>query len=281
MKAGRYAEACENFRESHELYPGNAALLNLALCHEALGQWARAWTHLKACLKQLPEDDPRRALAEAHFKAVERRVAMLTVLLSTGVAPPVDLQIDGRRVAETEVGVPLPLDPGPHEIRWNSGTALPQRMLVTLAEGERAVRTLGADPGHAAPPPPATPAPPVLRPEISGTESIRPGLERRQGGSTQRALGYTLGAVGIAGLSAAGVMGIMILDRQATVREHCPTKQSCDSEGIEAGDQGRTLVSATVTALAVGTVTLGSGIYLLVTDDSSNRGASLELGGRF
>lgn len=267
MSAGRYAEACENFRQSYDLHSGNAALLNLALCEESLGQVAQAWTHFRACLDRLPEGDGRRAIAEEHFKAVDARVAKLTVMLWPKVARPAEVRVDGKRLGDAEIGVTLPLDPGSHEITLIPATGPEERTVVALQEGQSAVRMLGSDTRDVTASGQGVEASLVAtRPDADKSAKTSEPDEETDG--TQRTLGYAFGGAGLVGLAAAGVMGLMILDRQAIVRDECDNKL-CSSEGLAAGEEGRTLVAVAITTTAVSTAALGLGVYLLVTDRPS------------
>src|SRR5436190_14534460 len=54
MKRGEAAAACPKFEESYRLDPSIGTLLNLALCEEALGHSATAWTKLRQFLDSAP-----------------------------------------------------------------------------------------------------------------------------------------------------------------------------------------------------------------------------------
>ncbi len=100
MRAGRYEEACANFAESHRLDPASGALLNLAVCREAQGRTATAWTHYKAGLLL----SQREANLEGQRFARERLQALEPTLCRLTIEPPVTgrfeltITLDGARI---------------------------------------------------------------------------------------------------------------------------------------------------------------------------------------
>src|SRR3954465_13259291 len=81
----KFAEACPKFAESYRLDPGLGTLLNLATCHEAEGKPASAWAEFSDASAQARRegDSDRGQLAEEHMKALETKLAHISV----GLAP--------------------------------------------------------------------------------------------------------------------------------------------------------------------------------------------------
>lgn len=109
MAKGQTAEACSEFETSMRLEPLNGTLYNLALCHEAVGKIASAWSELK----ELAANDKNAARA----KDAARRAAALEKKLTRmriEVATPVDGLVIKRDDIEVTAlaGRDVPVDPG-------------------------------------------------------------------------------------------------------------------------------------------------------------------------
>lgn len=81
--------------------------------------------------------------------------------------------------------------------------------------------------------------------------------------------GFVLIGVGAASLVVTAITGAMVLDRKSTVDdpEHCDPEGTCDAEGLEAADDGKTLSAVSTATFVIGLAAIATGIALVVFDD--------------
>ncbi len=117
MRDGNFAEACARLSESQRLEPRGGTLLNLALCWEKAGRLGRATQAYTAAEKQAIADgrDERRKFAHEQLGALRARVPKAIIV--GPLSPKGAVRIDGELVPASELGEPLPLDPGQHAIQ--------------------------------------------------------------------------------------------------------------------------------------------------------------------
>jgi hypothetical protein len=115
----RFAEACPKFAESLRLDPGIGTMLFLADCYENSGQTASAWAEFKdASAAAALRNDPREEIARRRAGQLESRLAKLVLVApAVGSVPGIELRRDGVLVGAAEYGIPVPVNPGVHEIR--------------------------------------------------------------------------------------------------------------------------------------------------------------------
>jgi hypothetical protein len=117
--AGRTAEACAKLEESERLDPAPGTLLNLAVCHEALGKTATAWAEFCDARVAAQRDGrgDRVALADQRARTLEKKLSRLTIAVSPEAAlPGLVIRRDGVVFSRDGWGVALPVDPGEHVI---------------------------------------------------------------------------------------------------------------------------------------------------------------------
>src|SRR5262245_52618218 len=113
MLARRYDEACAKFAESQRLDPASGTLLNLAVCHEAQGRTATAWTEYKAAVAMSRSDGnaEREHIANARMQALEPSLCHVTLIPPQSPDPDLSITLDGAVVDRTNWGIPMPVDP--------------------------------------------------------------------------------------------------------------------------------------------------------------------------
>jgi hypothetical protein len=75
--------------------------------------------------------------------------------------------------------------------------------------------------------------------------------------------------LGVAGLAAGAVTGLMTMDRKNTVDADCPGGICRSSAGLDAASEGKTLSLVSTVAFAAGAVGVGLGVVLIVSGGSS------------
>jgi hypothetical protein len=248
MARGDYAAACKNFEDSHKLDPATGTIFNLANCEEGRGRLASAWQRFTEVVQALPDTDDRRAIARERADALKNRLPYLTLRFARGVPADASVWRDGVEIGAAGLGVPLPVDPGLHELVVRAAGRADKRFAVTLALAERKELVLVAGA------PLSAPGGPVGAPETAPSAKGPPFV------------GYLLAAVGVAGLTLGSVTGVLALDRKATMKEDgCdPEGHTCRTQtGIDAAASGEILANTSTVAFVVGGVSLAGGAYFL------------------
>ncbi len=237
MAAGNYDIACARLRDSDRLDPAVGTRFNLADCEERRGRVATAWSLFRGVLSELAAEDDRRPIAEQRARALEPRLPYLTLQRTSETPAGARLRVDGAELGEGSFDVPLPMDPGAHELVLVAD-GKEERRTFTLVEAQRADLPL-----HFAPPAEAPPD-----------------------GSSRRTAGYVLGGVGVAGALTGIVAGIVTLGKKSTANDHCDdARRVCDVTGRDANESGKTFGVVSGVGFGVGVVGLATGALLLLT----------------
>ena len=169
---GNYADACPKFAESARLDPHVGTLARLGECEEKLGHTVDArlhWGQARDLATRL--GDNRRDHAEAELARVDAIVAKLLFTLPEAAPPGFVLAIDATTLDAASLGVPIPVEPGPHSVRAEAPGKLPFVVSVTTkADGAvTAVAIALVDAPVPVGPSPTPEAPPELPPPAPTT----------------------------------------------------------------------------------------------------------------
>jgi hypothetical protein len=253
MAQGNYGAACPKFADSEKLDPGAGTLLNLANCYEKNGQTASAWATFKdAAAEAKKSGHPDwEATARKRASALEPTLSKLTIEVpQSSVVDGLELQRDGVPMARAEWGAAIPVDPGSHVIDANAPNAHKWSTTVSVgASGATATVTVPAleiEKVVAAPPPP--PVVVTEAPKKSG----------------QRVAGIALASVGLAGIAAGSVFGVLALTKnnQALEKSNCPTSTLCNANGISLTNDARTFATVSTVGFVAGGGLLALGAVL-------------------
>ncbi|UQA62110.1 tetratricopeptide repeat protein [Polyangium aurulentum] len=245
---GKFAEALAKFQAAQRLDPTAGKLLNIARCHDKLGQTASAWGALDEAeaMARKNGDEERRSYAEKWQKELEPKLSRMRIEIAPEAKNLVVL-IDGKALPSGAIGSALPVDPGEHEVRAEEGGKITWRTKVRIeaAPNTTTVRV----PAPAAGPKPLPPPPPP--PFWSG----------------QRVAGVAVGGVGIAGIVVGAVFGVQAAATLEQSNPHCKDldPDPCDAEGVRLRDRSNREAWASNISIGVGAVAVAGGLVLFLT----------------
>ena len=258
MTEGRVAEACTKFEESQKIDTGLGTQFHLADCWQHLGRTAGAYSlfrdvesHARA-LGQVGRERVARARAEG----LEPWLSKIVVAPhSAAMIPALEIRLDGMALGRERWDVPIPVDPGMHEVTVIAPNKEPWRTEIEMhSDGKTTTidvplfadvpdRSSVGQTKPARVPAETACIPPVDR--ATGVTSSMPTsaaetpiMEDR--GSTQRAIGWFLVGAGVVGLGAGVYFGAQWLDARAGADPHCVRGGACDQVGTTFRNQART-----------------------------------------
>lgn len=267
VTAGKHAEACPKFAESHRLDPGVGVLFHLGDCYEHVGKLASAWASFREALHAARAEGqaPREQLAKDKIAALEPRLPKLTIVFEG--SPPAGLEVkrDGVLLGAALLGTEVYVDPGSHLVEATAPGKQPFSRTIEIAEKgvERvAVPSLADAPG-AAP---------------SGTPTVPPPEEEGSGWSGQRTAGLVTAGVGVAALAVGSVFGAMTLSTWSDAEGRCEDGAeplSCEPGTEEiASDASSQGTISTVFFIAGGALVAGGAVLFFTAPDADADAAS-------
>jgi hypothetical protein len=160
--SGQVGDACPLFAKSNALAPGVGVELHLADCYERIGRTASAWQAFRDAegLASDRGDEKRATLARARARALEPRLARLTLVASGAPHPGWQVSVDGSLLPADRWNASLAVDPGDHTVVVSAPGQAARTLSAHLDLASSAV-TLQLDEGPAAPNVPSPSAVPV------------------------------------------------------------------------------------------------------------------------
>lgn len=242
-----YAEACKKLEESQKLDPAMGTKFRLGECYELVGRTASAW----AIFREVADDAKATGQAKREQAARERanklepKLAKLTVKLSG----PATVKRDDTPLGEGQLGVALPVDPGPHRVEASGKGKKPWETTVDVAPEKFVTVTV-----------------PVLEDEKVEPKPAPPPEPRE---TWQKPAGLVTAGLGVASLA---VSTVFILSARSSVKDsesHC-VGNACDPTGLDLRDRAVTKGNVSTVFFVVGVAALAGGAVLYLTAPSSD-----------
>jgi hypothetical protein len=242
----KFAEALPLLLESQRLGPGIGVTMYVADCYEGLGHSAKALSLFREAEEMArAKKDARESIARQRADEVATRVPMVLVQPAAPVDADLDVRIDDERIDPARWKDPIPLDPGPHTIRAESG---PHNWSLAVDLPAQAATTAVLIP-HFRPAPPPVNAPPRTMHAA--------GVVQFLGGALLVGAGLGFGLAAISKQSASEDNG------------HCSSDNRCDAEGLALRSDGLSAARVSTVLVTVGLLAIASGVTFYAIDARS------------
>lgn len=257
--SGELAAACELFAQSYALVARGGTLLNLGLCHEAIGRLLVARSELTAALEYARRDkrSDREAILTQHITAIEAKLAWLTVLPPPNIpADALRIRLDGSIVDPQGLGA-IAIEAGEHHLSASADGYQEQLTRVAASAGARLTvrfEPLASWGAQLAKPAAQEPAAPVAAAPVEPAQPVTTPAEAPRNIWSPIRTGALV--VGLLGIATSLTMGAIAFAAKATVSEHCRADRSCDTTGHAAAKRGAAAETAADVAAVVGGVGL-------------------------
>ena len=249
--ANNCAAALVKYKEVATVKMTAQVSFNIAECEERLGKLVQALGNYRLAVSQAGEDkNLHKLLREAggRVEAIEARIPKLTIARAKG-SEAAQIQLDGTEIGQSQLGVPMPVDPGAHVIIAKVEGKEYLHENVNLAEKETKTFTVKVDV-----PKPKLEKAPV---EQGPVEPPPPPPKSRVPGIVVTAVG---GAALVTGLAAIGVRQSAIGTLNGICQDNkCPDTQ----EARDAASKGKTFTGLSEVMVPVGVAAAVVGIVLI------------------
>jgi hypothetical protein len=273
FEQGRLKDAAREFELSSRLDPSPGTLLNLAACHEGLGDLALALSTFERAAteaKQTRDPKRRRLWIEAARQRIQDLRQRVPILELRRVEPGSSVTLDGssidaRRVhtSGTDAGSLVRVNPGRHVLRVGAPGKRTLTLAFSIEEGARSAIAL-----------------PLLEPSLAPPDiQVRPATAAGEaepstgaGPAPARASSVwplVLGGTGGALIVSGAVSGWLATSKHNELRSACPRDDCPASKALEeTRDSGRGLARAADVLLITGAVCAGVGATLFLLGSS-------------
>lgn len=255
---GEYAEACSLFTSSFRLDPAIGTLLNLGDCSHHQGLLQEAFDYYDAARSRMKDDDDRLPLLRERIRRLEQDGGRLALRLAAAAPSGTVVTLDGE-VFDAKRAALYRVAKGPHVILVTAVGYRGSRYTLEVAAGETKNLEIGAGEELE-----------VVLPGAPGSDA-----PTTSPGRVLRLAGIGTLAVGVAGLWAGSVAGVVALERKGVQSRNCDAQNACNAQGMEAAQSGSrwATVSTVVLSAGAGVTVLGAVFLILGLSRGAPKGA--------
>jgi hypothetical protein len=264
MDRREYEAACPLLERSHALDPSGGTLLNLGDCYEQRGSTASAYRAFEEAreLSIRTGRTDRAEVAELRKKQLFPILRHLTITLANPGPESLVVHLNGKPLARSSWNVPVPVDPGEHEVRVSAHGYADHTATVS------------------APLPGATASVPI--PALkSRTQSPSPDAPSRKGEGGldgQQVAAIAFGVVGVAGMATGTAFGLRSQAKHEESDRYCTGNTCADRRGVELMNDARRAGNVSTVSFIAGGVGLGAAAVLWFARPFSGEAVRAEVG---
>ena len=284
MKAGRFGQGCQKFKESFQLDPTAGTMLNIGDCEEKQHHLSASFNAFARGLKMLPTSDARSARTAERLGQLSAKLAWLKVDLP----PEVEVLIDDSLVDAYDGK--FAIDPGDHAVRLRRNNASDVLVAVTARVGETKKLDSSVLKPVDAPVQSGIPRAWTTRDpkEVVGTTQTtswtldtRAAEKAEKADSGRRTASYVAFGVAGAGIAVGTVSGIIALNAASAVKSDCTpiegtSQLRCGERGADAAKRGKTTSAISTVGFGTAIAAGATGLVLFLTSSPSAPAASAE-----
>ena len=250
-QAGNYTQALEQFRDVGQVRMTPQVRFHIATCEEKLGRLVTALGGYELALadaETVGEDFKNEV--DAAVTRLRASIPKLLIQRGTGADAAV-IELDGVALGASSVGVPVPLDPGPHSVNAKAPGYEAFSQTVTINENEQ--KTVDVELT-------AEPEPVAAAPTGSNLQTVD-----LNGKPNKKLIPYVIGGVGVVSLIGSGVLFGLRQSALSDLENKCgPDRKSCPSSARGELDNLKLYNATAQIALGVGVVGVGTAVTLLI-----------------
>jgi PEGA domain len=281
-QAGNYTQALEQFRDVGQVRMTPQVRFHIASCEEKLGRLVTALGGYELAFADADSvGDDFKNEVDAAVTRLRASIPKLVIQRGAG-AEAAEIELDGVALGASSVGVPVPLDPGPHSVNAKAPGSLPFSQTVNIAENEQKSVDLELTP---------EPEPEAPGPANSSTQTVD-----LNGKPRPRLIPYLIGGVGVVSLVGSGVLFALRQSTLSDLEDKCGAdRKSCPPSSRGEVDNLKLYNTTAQVALGIGVVGVGAAVTLILlqkkqnpttagfmlTPDAPNALAGASLTGRF
>lgn len=257
LDAGDVDPACDALVESLRLDSKLGTLLNVALCHEKQGKAATAWGEFVAAAAWATDTGRADRRDFAHQHAEELEPLLSRVQLDLTAIPLALADVDGRRLLDAQLQLPLFLDPGQHVLTVRAPGKRERSVPFTVPPPG----PLPARPGHAVQ---VVTAPALAEAAETVEPPVPAGANPGDTWGARRVVGASVAGSGVVAVGVGAAFAIQSIVNLRDASAHC-TGLVCDAQAGSLRSQAATSETVSVVALGAGVAALGAGAWLWLT----------------
>jgi hypothetical protein len=273
MAQGNLADACSKFEESARIVGHSGTLLNLADCYEKQGRIATAWSAFLNAAAAANRGGNGEREAEARSRADALAPSLPKIVINVAIADKnagITVTRDGTIVGQAQFGMPIPADPGAHKFTASMPGAKPWETTIDV---KKTGETVQVDV------PPLEAQSVAVRTTPAESPQSHP-VERpaRAGWDSRRTTALVIGGVGVAGVAAGSIFGLMSKSDHDKADQHCTGSECRDSEGVSLRSDARHWGNGSTVAFIVGAAGLATGTALWLTTPTTESPLPAQVG---